>query len=291
MKKVRLLVFCMIMFSMLGRGLAHAYEFGDYSSSTLSTKAWEALKKEDLDAVMAYTNKNIELYSKQAKQMQQNLQAYVQGDDKQIFSQWALNDIATSYFIQGEALRKAGKLDEAKAAFKKIIDEYSYGQTWDTRGWFWKPAEAAKEKIAMIESGSTLDFGDYSSAFLTTQAWKALEKKDVPAVTIYVNKVLELYEPKAQTMQETLAANKTPLETKDEIFSYWALNDVGTALYIKGEAMRQEGKYKEAKEAYEKLVNNYYLAQCWDPKGWFWKPADAAQQVLDNLDTGDTKVN
>ena len=35
--------------------------------------------------------------------------------------------------------------------------------------------------------------------------------------------------------------------------------------------------------AYQKLVDQYYYAQCWDPKGWFWKPAEAAQQALDEL--------
>ena len=31
-------------------------------------------------------------------------------------------------------------------------------------------------------------------------------------------------------------------ESKDKIFSYWALNDVGTSLFIKGEAFRKVGK-------------------------------------------------
>ena len=74
-----------------------------------------------------------------------------------------------------------------------------------------------------------------------------------------------------------------PWETKDKIFNFWALNDVGTALYIKGEALRKAGKNKEAREAYKKLVDEFFYAQCWDPKGWFWKPAEAAQQAIDDL--------
>jgi len=38
-----------------------------------------------------------------------------------------------------------------------------------------------------------------------------------------------------------------------------------------------------AKKTYNNLVKDYYYAQCWDPKGWFWKPAEAAQQALDEL--------
>ncbi len=258
-----------------------AYNFGDYRSETLTTNAWGALKEGNLEAVLAYTNKCIELYAAQAKKMQSSLEAYPQGSNDKIFSYWALNDVATSLFIQGEAYRKAEKLEEAKAAYKRALDEFTYGQAWDTQGWFWKPAEAAKEKLAMIESGSKLDFGDYSSSFLTTQAWKALGDNDVEGVNTYVNKVVELYAAKAKEMQESLA--EYPWESKEKIFEYWALNDVGTSLYIKGESLKKSGKGKEAKDAYQKLVDEYFYAQCWDPKGWFWKPAEAAQQALDEL--------
>lgn len=261
--------------------VVYAYNFGDYRSETLTTNAWGALKEGNLEAVLAYTNKCIELYAGQAKKMQSSLEAYPQGANDKIFSYWALNDVATSLFIQGEAYRKAEKLDEAKAAYKRVVDEFTYGQAWDTQGWFWKPAEAAKEKIAMIESGSKLDFGDYSSSFLTTQAWKALGDNDVEGVNTYVNKVVELYAAKAKEMQEALS--EYPWESKEKIFEYWALNDVGTSLYVKGESLKKAGKGKEAKEAYQKLVDEYFYAQCWDPKGWFWKPAEAAQQALDEL--------
>lgn len=258
-----------------------AYNFGDYRSETLTTKAWESLKEGSLDAVLAYTNKCIELYTGQAKKMQSSLGGYPTGANDLIFSYWALNDVATSLFIQGEAYRKADKADQAKEAYRKVVNEFSYGQAWDPQGWFWKPAEAAKEKLAMLESGSKLDFGDYTSSFLTTQAWKALAENNVEAVLAYANKVLELYESKAKEMQGSLT--EYPWESKEKIFTYWALNDVGTSLYIKGEALKKNGKNKESQEAYQKLVDEYFYAQCWDPKGWFWKPAEAAQQSLDEL--------
>lgn len=258
-----------------------AYNFGDYRSETLAAKAWGVLKDGDLEAVLAYTNKCIELYADQARKMQSSLTAYPTGNNDQIFSYWALNDVATSLFIQGEAYRKADKKDEAIAAYKRAVNEFSYGQAWDPQGWFWKPAEAAQEKISMLESGSSLDFGNYSSSFLTTQAWKALEASKPDEVTVYVGKAVDLYAAKARDMQNSLT--EYPWESKDKIFEYWALNDVGTAFYIQGEALRMAGKNAEAKQAYQKLVDQYYYAQCWDPKGWFWKPAEAAQQALDEL--------
>jgi tetratricopeptide (TPR) repeat protein len=171
--------------------------------------------------------------------------------------------------------------DEALEAYQRIINEFSYAQTWDPKGWFWKPAEAAKEKVAMIKSGSNLDFGDYTSSFMTTQAWKALDAKDYNSAIAYTNKVIEMYSDQAKKMQASLT--EYPWESKDKIFSYWALNDVGTSLFIKGEALRRQEKKTEAKDAYTELVNEYFFSQCWDPKGWFWKPAEAAQQELDDL--------
>ena len=262
--------------------IAGAYNFGDFRSETLTTKAWGALNEGDLEAVLAYTNKCLELYADAAKKMQNSLNEYPEGSNDQIFSYWALNDVATSLFIQGEAYRKAEMQDEALAAYKRAVDEFTYGQAWDTKGWFWKPAEAAREKVAMIESGSNLDFGDYTSAFLTTQAWKALGSDDPDAVMAYTDKVLELYEEKAMSMQKSMT--EYAWESKDEIFAKWALNDVGTSLFIKGEAYKKIGEYKKAKKAYQELVDSYFYAQCWDPNGWFWKPAEAAQQSLDELE-------
>ena len=66
--------------------------------------------------------------------------------------------------------------------------------------------------------------------------------------------------------------------------SYWALNDVGTSLFILGEAYRQSDNKEEASKAYKQLIDEYFYAQCWDPNGWFWKPAEAAQQKLGELD-------
>ncbi|VAW15972.1 hypothetical protein MNBD_BACTEROID05-991 [hydrothermal vent metagenome] len=260
---------------------AIAYNFGDFRSETLTTKAWGALNSSDIEGVLAFTNKNLELYGEQAKGMQDSLDSYPEGGNDEIFGYWALNDVATSLFIQGEAYRQADMKAEAKEVYEKLINDYTFGQAWDTKGWFWKPAEAAKEKLVMLESGSNLDFGDYSSSFLTTQAWKSLSDDDVKLVASYADKVLDLYEGKAKEMQSGLT--EYPWESKEKIFSFWALNDVGTSLYIKGESLKRAGKNDEAKVAFKALVDNYYYAQCWDPQGWFWKPAEAAQQALDEL--------
>jgi hypothetical protein len=32
------------------------------------------------------------------------------------------------------------------------------------------------------------------------------------------------------------------------------------------------------------LIDEFSYAQCWDPQGWFWKPAEAAAEKVDDLD-------
>jgi tetratricopeptide (TPR) repeat protein len=263
-------------------GVKVPINFGDYRSVTLATKAWAALAHNDIESVLAYTNKCISLYGAQAAKMQAGLKDYATGSNDAIFKYWALNDVATSLYIQGEAYRSANMKDEAKEAYNKLIKDYSYGQAWDPKGWFWKPAEGAKEKLDMMAAGVNYDFGDYTSSTLTQKAWAALAANDLKAVEAYANKNLSLYAGKAKDMQASL--KEYPWETKEKIFSFWALNDVGTSLFILGEAYQNAGKKDQATSAYKRVINEFFYSQCWDPGGWFWKPAEAAQQKLGELD-------
>jgi len=263
-------------------GVKSPINFGDYRSSTLATKAWGALAQKDIESVLAYTNKCISLYAAQADKMQAGLKDYASGSNDAIFKYWALNDVATCYYIQGEAYRAANMKDEAKEAFNKVLKKYSFGQTWDTKGWFWKPADAAKDKLDMMAAGANWDFGDYTSSTLAQRAWAALAANDLKAVEVYANKSVDLYAGKAKEMQASL--KEYPWESKEKILSYWALNDVGTSLFILGEAYQNAGKKEEAAKAYKRVVNEFFYAQCWDPGGWFWKPSEGAQQKLGELD-------
>src|SRR3989338_7573082 len=107
MKRIGLIILLIMGVVVLRPAIAAAYNFGDYRSVTLATKAWEALEQGDIEAVLAYTNKCIELYGEQARKMQDELDDYPTGDNQKIFSYWALNDVATCLFIQAEAYRKA----------------------------------------------------------------------------------------------------------------------------------------------------------------------------------------
>jgi len=123
------------------------------SSGELTTKAWLAHGKKDLEATQKYTQECIDLYSAQADKEQASLTALPKSK-KEIEAVQALNDVTTCYFIQAESLMRQEKLPEAKKIFQLIINKYSFGQGWDPRGWFWSIKLAAEQSIKKIETGS-----------------------------------------------------------------------------------------------------------------------------------------
>jgi hypothetical protein len=66
--------------------------------------------------------------------------------------------------------------------------------------------------------------------------------------------------------------------------SYWALSDVATAWYIRGQVLERQRNCAEAKEAYKTIIAKYDCACIWDQRGWFWNVAKGAEHALKDLD-------
>ncbi len=131
---------------------APKYDFGDQVSSTLTTKAWKASEANDLDAVKAYTGRCIELYQATALTQQGALTAPPPTSDPAVVhANWALNDVGTCYFILGQALEKANQASDAIKAYKTVAEKLAYSKCWDTKGWFWSPADAARGRVKALE--------------------------------------------------------------------------------------------------------------------------------------------
>ncbi|MBN2144627.1 MAG: hypothetical protein JW774_08390, partial [Candidatus Aureabacteria bacterium] len=190
------------------------YDFGDQKSVTLCTKAWAALEVKDWAGVEAYTERCIGLYTKHALKQQSELTAMPPATVANTY--WALNDVGTAYFIKAKALKEQGKNDMAKKICQLVIDEYSYSQCWDPKGWFWSPAEACRDMIMTL--GTNIDFEDYTSETLTRKAWESLTSDNIQNTVIYANKCISLYEKDAKKQQESLS-NYAP---KEKAFDYWA---------------------------------------------------------------------
>ncbi|MBN1521964.1 MAG: tetratricopeptide repeat protein [Candidatus Aureabacteria bacterium] len=275
-KAVSLCAVFFLFFTALGYGAE--YNFGDESSKTLSTKAWSAFQTKDYDAVTAYADKCVSLFSKKALEQQASLTDFAPADEANNY--WALNDVGACLFVKGKALKEQGKNDEAKKVFQSILDNYGYAQCWDPQGWFWKVADASKDELLGMESG--VDFGNMKSETLVSKAWEALVAGRYDQVNAYVDKTLQMYDKKAKEMQSSLQ----DFPTKEKAFDYWALNDVGTILFIKAKSLQAQGKNEEAKKVYNKIMKDYTYAQSWDPQGWFWKVADSAQDQILIMEAG-----
>lgn len=149
------------------------------------------------------------------------------------------------------------------------------------------PAVRAEEPAApavpasAAPAAAALDFGNFSSEVITGKAWDAYNAKNYPHAKAYAQKCIEMYKDKAIEMQKALSA---PATEKEEVFKSWALNDVGVCHFILGQALEAEGKGKEAIAPFKVLVESLPYAQCWDAKGWFWKPADAARERVKALE-------
>ena len=263
-----------------------------YTSETLTTQAWKVLEKKEYVKTDIYASKCISLFSEKAYEMQMVLKGPVDSGENfknrdETFAQWALNDVATCYFIKGLALRHQKKEQQAKEIFQFIAENFRCAQCWDLEGWFWKPAEGARDQIVEMEKG--VDFGDYTSETLTTNAWKAWDAGEYEKVEIYIDKCFSLFEKKAHEMQAGLRAPVEAgknLQNRKEVFQQWALNDVATCYFIKGLLLRELDREKEAKKTFAYVSDNFSYAQCWDPKGWFWKPAEGAEDQVVEMEKG-----
>jgi hypothetical protein len=72
-------------------------------------------------------------------------------------------------------------------------------------------------------------------------------------------------------------------DLKPYFASYWALSDVATSWFIRGEVFSQQKKWPEAKAAYKTVIDKYRCSFTWDPRGWFWRTSDGAQEKYDEI--------
>ena len=259
-------------------GMEKGIDFGNYTSEVLTARAWNSLEVREYTKAIIYADKCAVLYGNKARQQQASLNEFASWNIA--FDYWALNDVATCIFIKGKALLELDRIDKAKTVFQEILKEYSFAQCYDPNGWFWKVSQGARDHLVNIEL--LLNKGQLTSARLTNKAWKALGAGRYQDVEIYARKCLDLYAEKAvemQTVQEQSAEKK-------EKHDLWALNDVGTCLFILGRARYVQGNNKMAVEAFQEIVDKYSLALARDSHGNYWKPVEGARDQLLLMKTG-----
>lgn len=262
-------------------------------------KAWEAFNKKNYKTAVKHARNCILEFRSAAKRLQAKIEEDGEKpatgkpkDDKcreAIFRNGPLNDVSTAYFVMGFALEKMGERADAYKAYVSAAS-LTHGRTWDpVKEVFWSPAEAALERLI----DPALSTKSPHEKF-TLSAWDAFEKSDYRKAIVHSERCIKEFEVVAVEMQARLTRMKVRFPTgavpdqvsddmKKKIFANGLLNDVATCMFIRADSLRRLGNEAAARKAFVD-VKKFGLARCWDPRGWFWSPAEAARDRLDATD-------
>jgi len=118
----------------------------------VTSKAWEALAKNDFNTVERLANESVRKWGEQARKRNNELFRLPSAKEAKKYN--TLNELATIVWLKGEALLKKGDRDGALAAYYTVIADYEFGQTWDNKGWYWSPAATSRDRIAELSPSS-----------------------------------------------------------------------------------------------------------------------------------------
>ena len=117
---------------------------------------------------------------------------------------------------------------------------------------------------------------------LTSKAWNAMGQKDWNKVADLANQANRTWGNHARASNRKI----TKLPGKDSAKKYATLNELATITYLKGEALNKKGDQVAALTAYQMVVNDFNFGQCWDKAGWWWQPASASLDRINELKPG-----
>lgn len=140
--------------------------------------------------------------------------------------------------------------------------------------------------ISTTPSPSNQNSAPTTSEEMVNAAWTALNSNNFDEAIENAQRCIDSFESEALKQQKALTQSPPTGAVSDSqkkaIIANWALNDVGTACLIRGQALHKQGKIDEAKNAYQK-AKSFVYARTWDPKGWFWSPAEEASRRLEKI--------
>lgn len=255
------------------KGEAREKTSPNYTSYELIKSAWNAFESKDYSRAIGLASQCVKDYEAVATEQASSIRELPIADMANDY--WALNDVATALYIKGRCYEKQNQDGMARMQYANILRKYKFGQCYDPKDYYWSVGIAAQDRIQCIDMH--IEFGDYKSSTLTSKAWDSLKQNRPLAAEAYASKCVELYS--AQAIQQQSSLKDFPSEGLE--WDYWALNDVGTCLFIKGQALAKLGKPGDSAKAFQDILGTYYYAQCFDNSGgWFWKVADASRKLL-----------
>ena len=114
-----------------------------------TAKVWDAMGRKNWDAAIAEANRVIRIWGAQARRTNDQLKKYAPAKDAKKYGN--LNEVGVSLLLKGDALSKKGDKAAAKVTYQVLLDQYTYAQVWDPKGWFWRPAEEARKKLVLLQ--------------------------------------------------------------------------------------------------------------------------------------------
>lgn len=124
---------------------------------------------------------------------------------------------------------------------------------------------------------------------LTSKAWKAFTAHKYTEALAAADKCIKSFEATANKDQQRVQKSGKTVPTgavsdaeRKEIEANGLLNDVAACFLIKGRslaALKQMEAARAALESAKRLTH----ARAWDEQGWFWSPAEAAEEALAEL--------
>jgi hypothetical protein len=129
------------------------------------------------------------------------------------------------------------------------------------------------------DPGTAILYG--ASEEMMVQAWKLYEKGDKDGAWRQAKATISLWEDNAHELQAsklkkvgTYLPFDNTVEGYQRIHDYWALNDVAACYFILGKIADEQKNYADASGYFSKILKDFYLAQMWDKRGWFWNPVN-----------------
>lgn len=161
MKRLKIVVFALVICMTLGACFPPTPTPAPTSTPVLTssaefvTAAWDAYNRNDFPKAIELAQECINRWESEAVKQQAALtqpppNGQVTAEERsQVFVNWALNDVGTAYFIQALSYEKSGKPSNAKEAYNAVLT-FPGARCWDPQGWFWSPAEAARDNLAKL---------------------------------------------------------------------------------------------------------------------------------------------
>ncbi len=126
-------------------------------------------------------------------------------------------------------------------------------------------------------------------ADLLKLSWAASNRANYAEIEKISQAILAQYEQEAMAQSAGLLA----FPARDKVEQYQTMNDLSTALFVRSEALMQQGRTEEAIAAFEQLIKDYPYGQSWDPsRGAYWSVAEKSQEsinIMKGIESGEVR--